>query len=150
MWRFVNQLRILLKPRDKFRLGGIFAGTVAGALLELGAVSILMPLMAVLARPEMLEANRYGKWLLDFAGGGNLRQFTLVCCGFIFFFYIFKNLYAYVLIYFQSRFTMRLISDFESRLLECTLREKYSYFILHGAGEFYFHRSLLGGLTTNL
>ena len=53
--RFLQQLRVLMTPRDKFRFLLVVAVMGVAALMELAGIGVLLPVAAVCLNPEWLE-----------------------------------------------------------------------------------------------
>ena len=66
MISLLNKIRQLLSPRDKKIMVLLVLMMAAGAVLEMIGVSILMPIIAVVTRPELLEQNRYLRLIHQF------------------------------------------------------------------------------------
>ena len=57
MLKTVNMMRVLLKRSDKFALLMVSVLTTAAALWEVAGIGLLIPIVATVVNPELLEKN---------------------------------------------------------------------------------------------
>ena len=135
MISLLNKIRQLLTPRDK-KIMILLVGMMAiGALLEMVAVSILMPVIAVVTRPELLEQNRYLRLIRELVPLSGERAFLLAMCTLVVVFFLLKNLFAGLTIYCQSRFIYRKSAEFARRLYGNYLAAPYLFHLNHNSSE---------------
>ncbi len=125
----------ILLPRERRRfwlLGGLILGM---AFVELLGVASIMPFLAVLADPRVIETNPYLSWAygsLDFA---DQKSFLLLLGGITTAVIIFSQLYKAVTIYAIQRFTRSCEVSISSRLLSGYLRQPYPWFLSHNSSD---------------
>ena len=80
MRQTINQLRILLSPRDKWRLLGLVLLMTAGALAEIAGIGLLMPVIAVFTKPELMDQNAVLRTYAQIIGGGSETRLLILTC----------------------------------------------------------------------
>ncbi len=135
MLSLLNKIRQLLTPRDKKIMVLLIAMMACGALLEMVAVSLLTPVIAVVTRPELLEQNRYLRTIRELIPLSDDRGFLLAMCVLVVVFFLLKNLFAGLTIYCQSRFIYRKSSEFARRLYGNYLAAPYLFHLNHNSSE---------------
>ncbi len=131
----LQQLRILLTARDKWRMVLLSVMMMTTAGLEMVGVSILMPIIAVLTKPELLAQNRYLKLVHDLIAPGNDREFMLAMCLLVVVFFVAKNLFSFFTLVCQSRFIYRKLAEFSERLFKNYLGAPYRFHLSHNSAE---------------
>ena len=148
MLSLLNKIRQLLTPRDKKIMVLLIAMMAFGALLEMVAVSILMPVIAVVTRPELLEQNRYLRLIRELIPLSGERGFLLAMCLLVIVFFLLKNLFAGLTIYCQSRFIYRKSAEFARRLYGNYLAAPYLFHLNHNSSELINNINQLNALVT--
>ncbi len=135
MRKLLNEIRVMMTPRDKMLMLVLTGLMVAGALLEIVGITILMPVIAVLSKPELLEQNKYLHFLYRLLDPPDLGTFTLyLCCG-ISVFYLLKNSFLMVMTYWQSAFIYGKASSWGARLYVNYLETDYAFHLKHNSSE---------------
>ncbi len=135
MLKLLNEIRVLMTRRDKIKMLCILGLMVVGAGLEILGITILMPVVAVLANPELLEQNRYLKIIRDFVAPAAPSHFMLVMCVCVMCFYIGKNLFLLAMTYWQSKFIYDRGMEWGKRLFDNYLRVDYQFHLKHNTAE---------------
>jgi len=128
MWKIIQGLRELLSPRDKWKLVGISILMFSSALLEIVGLGLLMPLVAMLTKPELLEKNPLLRIFRQSFSGLSDCGFLILCCGLIVFFYLLKSLWVFFVLHCSTSFVHKKITDFSVRLYGVLLNAPYSLF----------------------
>ena len=150
MLKLLREIRVLMTPADKAVMLALIALMVIGGGLEIIGISILMPVVAVLTKPELLEQNRFLAMFYQLANPSSLSGFLLTLCGVIIVFYILKNLYLLLLTYWQSKFIYDKAYRWSVRLYENYLKTEYSYHLNHNSSELLNNINLLCNITTGV
>ena len=150
MLKLLREIRVLMTPADKAVMLALIALMVIGGGLEIIGISILMPVVAVLTKPELLEQNRFLAMFYQLANPSSLSGFLLTLCGVIIVFYILKNLYLLLLTYWQSKFIYDKAYRWSVRLYENYLNTEYSYHLNHNSSELLNNINLLCNITTGV
>lgn len=150
MISLLNKIRQLLSPRDKKIMVLLVLMMAAGAVLEIIGVSILMPIIAVVTRPELLEQNRYLRLIHQFIAPSSEREFLLTMCVLVILFFLLKNLFAGITIYCQSRFVYAKAAELSRRLYGNYLAAPYLFHLNHNSAELITNINQLGLLVNGV
>ena len=113
--RFLQQLRVLMTPRDKFRFLLVVAVMGVAALMELAGIGVLLPVAAVFLNPEWLEHDSIRQFS---AVTGIAGRTHLVLAGLVLLIAVFtiKTLIAAFAVWLQARFILGKQWELASRL----------------------------------
>ena len=115
--------RILLTPRDKWRLVGIVLLMVVSALLELAGIGALLPVVVAFVKPELVESEPWLARACDLCGGQT--RFMLAGAAAVALLFVGKNLFALLVVKWQARFVFGKQADFSIRLFRNYLYAPY-------------------------
>ncbi len=135
MWKLLQDIRMLLTPADKGRMVLLTVLMVVAAVLELIGISILMPVVAVLTRPELLVQNRYLSMVHQWLAPENPAAFLLILCGCVAIFFLCKNLFVLLMTYWQSKFIYDRAYEWSVRLFDNYLGTDYGFHLRHNSSE---------------
>lgn len=115
----------------KFRVQFVFIFFIIliGSLLETLGVSVLLPLINAIIKPEKLMQNQYMKILIDLFHIQNTNSFVIIIAALVAVFYLFKNLYQILSQYLQSKFRVNLQEYISETILTAYLYRPYSFFL---------------------
>ena len=74
----LKQLWQILSPLDKRKVIYVFILVMGMAFIESAGVISIMPFLAVLSNPDVVESNSYLKQLYDFTEAANKQNFILI------------------------------------------------------------------------
>ncbi len=135
MWKLLDEIRVLMTRRDKVRMAVLVVLMVIAGGLEIVGISILMPVVAVLSKPELLEQNRYLHWVYRAVNPTGLREFLLILCAAVALFYVVKNLFILWMTHLQAKFIYDHAALWASRLYRNYLRTGYRFHLEHSSSE---------------
>ena len=135
MLKFFREVRRTLPPRFRYAAAGLLAQMVFSALLELAALALVMPVVAALADPGLLETNRWLRSFYDLANPPSRETFILESIAVLTFFFLLKNVFAFVQTKCQDRFSRDLSVDLAGRLYRTYMRADYTFHLSHGVSE---------------
>ncbi len=150
MWKLLCDIRVLMTRRDKISMAVLTLLMMVGAGLEIVGISILMPVVAVLSKPELLEQNRYLHWVYRTIDPAGLREFLLILCAAVAFFYLFKNLFILLLTHLQARFIYDHAALWASRLYRNYLLAAYGFHLRRSSPELLNNINQLSTVTTGV
>lgn len=135
MFLMLKQLLAILDSKDRKNLFFVFVLVMIMAIIEsLGVISI-MPFLAVLANPDVINVNSILKSIYIYSGVGGSTGFVLylgcISLVFIVFSTIFKVSTLYCLNYFGSLQRHKL----STRLLKIYLSQEYDFFVKKNSSE---------------
>ena len=108
------------------------------ALLEMIGVASILPFIAVLTSPDIIESNLIlNKIYLFFSKYGveNIQQFLFVLGIFLFVLFVFSLTFKAITYYFQVKFVQMCEYKIGKRLVEGYLRQPYSWFLNRHSAE---------------
>ena len=132
MRQTINQLRILLSPRDKWRLLGLVLLMTAGALAEIAGIGLLMPVIAVFTKPELMDQNAVLRTYAQIIGGGSETRLLILTCLMLMLLYIGKNLLLFFVICLQARFSSAKEYEISMRLYTRYMNSPYAFHLKYG------------------
>ena len=123
----------LLSKRERVYVIALIMALVVGAVFELVGIGLVMPIIALLSKPELIEQNKYLKIIYEFINPNSKQQFMLILCFGVIAIYIFKNLYMLKLISIVSRFVNLKSAFFTSTLFFNYINAPYAYHLKHNS-----------------
>lgn len=125
----LKQLWQILSPLDKRKVFYVFILVMGMAFIESAGVISIMPFLAVLSNPDVVESNSYLKQLYDFTGAANKQNFILYLGFLSLFVVICSTVFKIVTQYAVNRFASLQRHYFSTRLLKTYLQQNYEFFI---------------------
>lgn len=125
----LKQLWQILSPLDKRKVFYVFILVMGMAFIESAGVISIMPFLAVLSNPNVVESNSYLKQLYDFTGAANKQNFILYLGFLSLFVVICSTVFKIVTQYAVNRFASLQRHYFSTRLLKTYLQQNYEFFI---------------------
>ena len=135
MWNVFCKIRMLISPRDKFRLIGVVLLMTLGALLEILGVGLLMPIIALFTKPELLEQNFYLRTFRSFAGAPGTFSFACVAAALVAAVWCVKGGLSLYVIAMQRRFIRDKECELSARLFGVFLGADWRFLLTHGAAD---------------
>ena len=102
------------------------------ALLDMVGVASIIPFIAVVTNPDLVEANVILKYLFETSkkfGVENIQQFLVVLGGLVFLILVFSLTFKAFTTYFSLRFVQMREYSIGKRLIEGYLRQPYSWYL---------------------
>lgn len=129
MLNSLKQLWQILSPLDKRKVIYVLILVMGMALIESAGVISIMPFLAVLSNPEVVESNHSLKLIYDFTGAISTQNF-IVYLGFLSLgIVIFSTIFKIITQYAVNRFASLQRHYFATRLLKIYLQQNYEFFI---------------------
>ena len=126
MFRTINILRFILNPRDKKQLLCLSFFSAVSALWEVAGIGLVLPVVAAVVNPELLQQNCYLKAFYQLFSGCSHRAFMFFSAVLVIVNFGLKNLYGYWLICAQSRFIFRRQHELSVRLFGLFMKGEYT------------------------
>jgi ABC-type multidrug transport system fused ATPase/permease subunit len=128
MFVILNKLRILLSPKDKWKLVGIVCLMSIRALAGIAGIGLILPIIAVFTKPELMTQNKILRFYADIVGGGSTERLLIITGIFIILVYVLKNLLSFTVICLQTYFVAQKEAQLCLRLFSTYIRAPY---VLH-------------------
>ena len=100
---------------------------VATAFLEILGLGLVMPVIALISKPELIEQNHYLNLVHDMICPSSNESFIIILCTALIVLYVGKNLFMAFQTYLQSRFIMRKATELSSKLFDNYMRAPYAF-----------------------
>ena len=130
--KIIKKLLYLLRSHERKRMGLLLAMMLLMALLDMIGVASIMPFIAVLSNPEIIEENSILNTLFEYSrrfGVETNEQFFFFLGIIIFVLLIFSLTFKALTTYAQFRFTLLREFTIGKRLIEGYLHQPYSWFL---------------------
>ena len=130
-----RKLRNLLNPRERRRALLLLALMLMVGLVEVAGVASIVPLIAVLTNPDLIETNRYLHGAYTTLGFTDANGFLIFLSAAVFLVVVGRTSLTALSSYALLRFTHMRGHVLSTRLLETYLRRKYSWFLNRHSAE---------------
>ena len=130
--RKFKKLILILSPYERKRAWYLLFMIILMALIDMLGVASIMPFIALLTNPEIIETNTLLKFAYlksTFFGVENEKQFLILAGFSVFLILITSILFKVLTTYFQSRFIEMTKHNMSVRLVEKYLNQPYSWFL---------------------
>ncbi|MBT8403999.1 MAG: ABC transporter ATP-binding protein/permease [Gemmatimonadetes bacterium] len=119
----------LLSPRERVTGGMVLVLLLVQAVLETAGVASVMPFLAVLGNPGLVESNFALAWAYDFGAFENTDDFLFALGIAAFGLIVFTAFFRICTTYAIARWTQMRRFSLGSRLLDVYLRQPYEFFL---------------------
>jgi len=130
----LNKLMTLFPQSDRRQVAGIFLAILVGAALEALCVSLIFPVVSILANPQAALAAPYVHIAYELLGTPPVRDFIVALLGALVALYLAKNGYLAALTLLQSRFAFAKQSFLSQRLFRLYLERPYVVHLRSNSG----------------
>lgn len=150
-WKVVvRSLLGLFSKREKLVTLGILLLMVFGAALELLGISLIIPLVQMIANPSILQTQSGLAKVYKFSGINSERQFFLWASILVMATFVFKGLYFSVVYYLQNSFLGKKRTALASDLFASYLKAPYSFHLGHHSAELYRNVAMITKIVDSL
>ena len=129
---FIKKLLYLLTPEERLKASFLLIMITAMALLEMIGIVSILPFMAVLTNPSLIETNFFLNKIYkisEILGVKNEQEFLFILGLIVFLLLISSLAFKAITNYFQLRFVQMREYSISKRLIEGYLNQPYSWFI---------------------
>jgi len=129
MFVFVKKIFSLLDRQERRQFFWLMFAIVIVGLIDVAGVASIMPFMAVVSSPEIVENNHYLFWCYQALGFTSVNSF-LVFLGFlVFFVLLLSNTVKALVLFLELRFVHLRLYSLSRRLLFRYLARSYTFFL---------------------
>ena len=140
------KLFYLFDTRSKIIIGCLLVMILFGTALELLGIGAVLPIVTLLSSSEPLQGSPFLKNLFDLLQPESQAHFvTLVLVGVVFL-YVAKNIYLFILMYLQVRFSFSKHYQIKSRLFRSYMHSPYWFHLKHNSAELLRNLNLVGNV----
>lgn len=131
----VKKLVSILTVAERRRLAVVFAIIVFAAVLDASGVASILPFIAVLANPELIQSNRILAYFYDLFGFVSVNQYLIFLGLLVLIFLLTSSVIRAINVYTVLRYTQMREYAIGSRVLECYLCQPYTWFLSRHTGD---------------
>ena len=134
-----SKILFLLSPKERNQAYFIIFITSVMALIDILGVISIMPFMAVLANPNLVETNFYLKKIFDLSSFFSVKsdqEFLFFLGILVFLILIFSLIFKAITTYIQIKFIQMRHYSIGKRLLEVYLSQPYSWYLNRHSADF--------------
>ena len=124
-----RKLSALLDQRERRRAVVVFVLMVGTAFLEALGVASIMPFVAVLMNPEIIDNNAYVRSVYDLLGFTDRNSFMVLFGSVLLFVFVSSLAFRALTTYAILRFSTMRLHTLACRLLSAYLRQPYEFFL---------------------
>jgi ATP-binding cassette, subfamily B, bacterial PglK len=121
----IGKISSLLTAKERRRFVSVLSVMVVMGVVQVAGIGSIIPFMALLIDPSMLERNHRLQALYQFLDFGDVKSFTLVVGGAVLFLLVLGNVLAALTTWSSSRFASRLEHRLSVTLLRWFLCQDY-------------------------
>lgn len=140
----------ILSVREKMISIILLSMMLISSVLELLGIGLIMPIIAMLADPNLLQQNKYLKLVYDLIQPGSQNRFMIILCVVIICLYIGKNAFLAFQNYAQNRFIMNKGAKLANQLFSNYIHAPYAYHLTHNSGHLMGKVSMADTLTNGI
>lgn len=135
MLSVVKKFSLILERRQKKKLIILFFLMLIGAFLEVLGVSLMIPLVGAIMKPDIIETNETVGWVCSIFGLHSHRTFVILCIAVLIIVFVVKDLFLIFEYYIQYRFLYNNRFATQKKLLAIFLKRPYEYYLNAQSGE---------------
>lgn len=124
-----------LDRRTKLRVTAIVLMMFVGAGLEAMSVGLIMPFIALLNNPNSVLEHKISRWAYGALNMASPQEFVMWSAGALLFFFVIKNAYLALTLYFQLRFVYKRQILLSRRLFQAYMQSPYIFHLRHNTAE---------------
>jgi len=124
-----KKLNALLSSRERTRAKLVFVLMLVMAFMETLGVASIMPFVAVLANPQIVETNYYISKIYNTLGFSSVDSFLFLLGILVFVLFVSSLLFKALTTYAITRFSNMRLHSMACRLLSAYLRQPYEFFL---------------------
>lgn len=135
MFSVIKKFNLLLEKKQKKKLIVLFFLMLIGAFLEVLGVSLMIPLVGAIMKPDIIETNEIIGAFCRFFDLHSHRTFVILCIVALIVVFIIKDLFLIGQYYIQYRFSYNNRFVTQKKLLEVFMNRPYEYYLDVQSGE---------------
>lgn len=119
----------VLNNNERRRFVYIFISVLIMAIIEVAGVASILPFMAVISNPKVVETNKYLKLFYNMYNFENIREYLFFLGVIIFIFLVLSNVFKAITTYQMTRYDNDLYASISKRLMAKYLVETYQFYL---------------------
>ncbi|CAN5200113.1 ABC transporter ATP-binding protein [soil metagenome] len=135
MFGVLRSLLRLMSPRERRRLPWLLGAILLMALFQTVTIASIMPFLAVVTQPDIVETHRYFRLAYVAAGSPEIHQFLFLLGVLILISLLISNLVSVAVTWLLLRFSHMVGYRYSRRILRDYLHRPYSFFLGRNSAE---------------
>jgi len=135
MREIARKLFVLLSPRERQMLYLLFGATIIAAIIDVAGIVSIMPFMAMVANPDIIQTNRWLYWAYTFFHFTTPSRFLFSLGILVLGLLILNNLFKALFAWMQLRYGYMREYSLSRRLLTRYLSQPYIFFLNRNTSE---------------
>ncbi|MGD9638882.1 MAG: ABC transporter ATP-binding protein [Alphaproteobacteria bacterium] len=135
MFETLKKTLAILTPPEKRKALILLLLMIFVAVFEMISVVSIMPFLSVIAKPEIIETNKYLKFTYNYLKFENQKDFLYFLGGTVFLLLVLGNIIKSLYIWAEVRFINMRGHDISKRLLKKYLEKTYIFFVNRNSGD---------------
>ncbi|MFW6200658.1 MAG: ABC transporter transmembrane domain-containing protein, partial [Gemmatimonadota bacterium] len=135
MFRSFRQIVDLHSDDERWKVGGILAAAACTGIIETSSVASIMPFMAVVANPELIQENEMLAWIGSVSGAESYSGFLLVLALLVLLILLLSHGFIALTTWLVAKFVWRKHHALSQRLLTRYLAQPYPFFLGRNTSE---------------
>ena len=131
----LKKLDYIFDKKQKNQMLALLVAIFLGAMLELMGVSLIMPLIQLISKPQVVDTNPVLSMIYHGLNMASVTDFFIFLVIVIIVMYFVKNLYLTVMYYCQYSFIYKNQLKCAGRLIDCYLKKPYTYHLDHNTSD---------------
>jgi len=131
----IRKIFAILTKRERYFIYFLFVCMVALAVVEMAGIASIMPFMAVVASPGIIEENRWLHWAYEFLRFNSRESFLFFLGILVLGMLVFSNLFKAFSTWVTLRFDNELYYTLGRRLLAQYIAQPYVFFVNRNTSE---------------
>lgn len=140
------KLAALMTPKERVHAQILLAMILIMALLDAVGVASIMPFMALITNPDLIDSNPLLEWLYRSLNAPTKQHFLLITAALMFVFLLISLIFKALTTYFQIRLTQMHEYSIGKRLVEGYIHQPYSWFLTRNSTDL--GKTILSDVTT--
>lgn len=133
MGKMINKLNYIFSGKEKFALLLLLVAICVGSMLELLGVSAILPFIDVVMNPATIHRKDYFIAVYEGLSFQSDTSFMVFLAGVLIAVYLVKNAYLCLQYALQYRFIFNNQKRIACRMLNCYMKQPYSFFLSHNS-----------------
>lgn len=135
VFRIIRKFNQLLSNYQKVKIAELFVLMVMAGFFEMLSVSMMLPFITAVMKPDDVMQNKYMKIICDCLNIHNTRTFLMYMALVMAGCYIVKNLFLLFQMTIQNKFVFNNMLNTQQELLRVFMSRPYEYFLSAKSGE---------------
>ncbi|MDO9583016.1 MAG: ABC transporter ATP-binding protein [Desulfomicrobium sp.] len=119
----------LLTKRERLQVCLLFVAILASAFVDMLSIASIMPFMAVVTNPGVIETNAYLQWAYQYMDFANTNQFLIFIGFIVFVLIIFANSLRLGSLWYITRFVHFCKANLSRKMLHFYMMQPYHFFL---------------------